>query len=670
MTFFKLINRVAQRLFRNEQNQARNWDRIKTWGYAAAVAIFGLALAGLSATGLYTGPLSVSSQVYTVSNAGTSSLSWSVGRDRPWISLSQNGGTLAAGASVELTVLINSLALDLPVTNDLANVTFINVTSQETDTRQVDLHIGLPGVGTAIRQSVLLPNEYEVTLTGVPGTTCVLEDALAVAGPWNPVITNTFTGMTITYEFSIAGTQSRYFRSVSSGQGAEEAMLVLSRVKKVDNSIVRVLGDTNGVYLIEGSNNTVYWVPVYTNKVPASGEFLFTNKVFAVTDNTEYRAVPVSGLALPKLRHILIVGESLAIGFDGLPPLSVTPYRNNYRFGSSVSGTFLVPLIEPSFETIASGAANQVSFLESSEDILMSNIGTNGGIYDLQKKGTGLYELGLAQFGNAPQAVTYELYRYLPGAIFVVGGEGDIVNPNFGPNIRQWQADYEKDIQFLTGSTATIPMFHSQVSSWTDPFFQSLETASGPFDLLTESEDNPTKTILVCPRYFLPYGGPGALFPGLHLSNEGYRWLGEYYGKAFKRLVVDGAPWTPLKPAGIVRSGTTITAVFDVLAPPLMLDTTMVTNPGNFGFEFSDGSPTPPAIVSVTITGPDTVEIVLSAEPTGAVERLRYAYRGIPGNPGGPTTGPRGNLRDSDNTPSLYGYSLYNWCVHFDKPVN
>jgi hypothetical protein len=31
--------------------------------------------------------------------------------------------------------------------------------------------------------------------------------------------------------------------------------------------------------------------------------------------------------------------------------------------------------------------------------------------------------------------------------------------------------------------------------------------------------------------------------------------------------------------------------------------------------------------------------------------------------------GPRGNLRDSDTSPSQYGYELFNWAVHFDVPV-
>lgn len=31
--------------------------------------------------------------------------------------------------------------------------------------------------------------------------------------------------------------------------------------------------------------------------------------------------------------------------------------------------------------------------------------------------------------------------------------------------------------------------------------------------------------------------------------------------------------------------------------------------------------------------------------------------------------GPKGNLRDGDATTSIYGNTLYNWCVHFEEAV-
>ena len=57
--------------------------------------------------------------------------------------------------------------------------------------------------------------------------------------------------------------------------------------------------------------------------------------------------------------------------------------------------------------------------------------------------------------------------------------------------------------------------------------------------------------------------------------------------------------------------------------------------------------------------------------PQGENQRLRYAFSGILKSPPGATESgsARGNVRDSDNSLSLYGNKLYNWLVHFDKPV-
>ena len=252
-----------------------------------------------------------------------------------------------------------------------------------------------------------------------------------------------------------------------------------------------------------------------------------------------------------------------------------------------------------------------------------------------------------------------------------MAGGADFSNSDYDLNIRQWQADYEKDVQYLSGYAAAIPMFHSQFSAWSAAFYGGgRDSAISPYEVLAEAEVNPEKTVLVAPRYFLPHAGAGAQFPGIHPSNEGYRWLGEYYGKVYKHVVVDGATWSPLRPLSITRAGTVITAIFNVPVGPLTLDTTLVTDPGNFGFEFTDDSENPPGIASVAVSASNTVTVTLDAVPTGENKRLRYAYTGIPGNNAGPTSGPRGNLRDSDPAISATGRSLYNWCVHFDKPVN
>lgn len=155
----------------------------------------------------------------------------------------------------------------------------------------------------------------------------------------------------------------------------------------------------------------------------------------------------------------------------------------------------------------------------------------------------------------------------------------------------------------------------------------------------------------------------------MHLTNLGYRILGEYYAKVYRRIFLERGTWTPLQPRAIKREMSTITIDFDVPTPPLEFDTTEVTNPGNLGFEVLDNG-VPAKILIVSTSGPTTVKVTLAAPPSGKAMRIRYAYTGAVNALGGPKTGARGNLRDSDSTPSAYSPAkLYNWCVHFDETV-
>lgn len=91
----------------------------------------------------------------------------------------------------------------------------------------------------------------------------------------------------------------------------------------------------------------------------------------------------------------------------------------------------------------------------------------------------------------------------------------------------------------------------------------------------------------------------------------------------------------------------------------------------NYGFEFVDDSGSTPSITGVELAGTDTVLITLSAIPSGGNQKLRYAFTGTAGSkPGAQVAGSaRGNLRDSDAAVGLSGNTLYNWAVHFEKPI-
>jgi hypothetical protein len=168
---------------------------------------------------------------------------------------------------------------------------------------------------------------------------------------------------------------------------------------------------------------------------------------------------------------------------------------------------------------------------------------------------------------------------------------------------------------------------------------------------------------MACPMYMFPYLGDG-----VHLQSHSSRWVGTYFGKALFHILTEGK-FSPLQPQSIVRTGRVITIKFNVQHPPLVLDTTLVTDPGDYGFEVhSEG--VKQTIESVGIINSNTVRIVLDTTPSEQVT-VKYGV-GVTGSLAGPTTGARGNLRDSDATANYfdsevgYDYSLYNWCVFFD----
>jgi hypothetical protein len=115
-----------------------------------------------------------------------------------------------------------------------------------------------------------------------------------------------------------------------------------------------------------------------------------------------------------------------------------------------------------------------------------------------------------------------------------------------------------------------------------------------------------------------------------------------------------------------------ITVKFLVPVPPLALDTTRVAMIGNYGFDFVDSGALA-TITNVALTGADEVTITLAATPSSGTKRLRYAQnQPIPGciGPGIKSEGgARGNLRDSDATPSRGGFDLFNWSATFDVAV-
>lgn len=411
------------------------------------------------------------------------------------------------------------------------------------------------------------------------------------------------------------------------------------------------------------------------------------------------------------VNHVVSAGQSNSVAHEGRPVLSTTqPYSNlMFDVGIMTSGmceqqgcrayqkpSNFVPLVEGDtfwypVETMSAGLANQVAklakekYAKASHDVLVSLHGRNGLTYWCLRKGScnfvdpsylHPFQEGVNQVQDGFAIAKAKGKTYAVRAFTAIHGESDDFAyvtgtqefplprtdgngtvANYGEGLEEWQRDFEAEVKKITGQTIPVPLFISQFSGWND----APRSAVTQFQYEAHARSG-GKVVIVTPGYALEWHEDCR-----HYSNHGERHLGEYFAKAYARVVLEGKKWEPVRPRKVTMAGTTITAQFHVPVPPLVFDTQRVTDPGHYGFEVVDGAGNNVAITNVKLAGPDTVTITVANAAQGA--KLRYAFTGVPFTCPGRFVGPRGNLRDSDTTPSQNGYELFNWGVHFEVPV-
>lgn len=414
------------------------------------------------------------------------------------------------------------------------------------------------------------------------------------------------------------------------------------------------------------------------------------------------------------VNHILSTGQSNSVAHEGRPVLTTSqPYGNlMFDVGVMTSGACeadgcrtyekpksFVPLMEGDtfwypVETMSSSLANLTTKLatetygKSAHDVLVSLAGRNGLTYWCLRQGgcnfldptyVNTFDESMRQVDDAFAIAKAEGKSYVVRAVTVIHGESDdyayATNTSefpldgtdgaprsiksYADALAEWQRDYDSGVKARTGQTEPVVLLFSQHSGWNDVATSTV--AMNQYDAHVKSDG---KVVLVTAGYPLDYNDDCR-----HYSNHGERQLGEYFAKVYARIVIAGERWEPVHPKKTTRVDRVITATFHVPKPPLVLDTDRVKDPGHYGFEVVDAAGNRLAISNVALSGPNKVAITLDRAPVSTA-RLRYAYTTTPQGCPGKQTGARGNLRDSDDTPSRYGYDLFNWAVHFEVPVN
>jgi subtilase family serine protease len=99
---------------------------------------------GFNSYGAIGGPFTITSQMFTLTNLGGSSLSWSLANTSSWFNVSSTGGTLPVAGQTDVTVSLNSTASNLVVGTYTATVFFTNQTSGVVQSRQFMLQVVEP----------------------------------------------------------------------------------------------------------------------------------------------------------------------------------------------------------------------------------------------------------------------------------------------------------------------------------------------------------------------------------------------------------------------------------------------------------------------------------------------------------------------------------------------
>lgn len=393
------------------------------------------------------------------------------------------------------------------------------------------------------------------------------------------------------------------------------------------------------------------------------------------------------------INHLITYGQSLSVG-QALPVQTLIQKYDNIAFvrGQTPQYDFpletasewyasFIPAIESTSpeeavlgETPSGGAGDMIKARILAEDgkaytdhnyqMLLSAPGWGATTIAQLSKGGSHYSRLLDQVQYGLDLSNAEGKTYATQAVTWTQGESDYLigttKASYLTKVQQLVADIQTDVTAITNQTVPVEFISYQLASHIHGG-SSVPTIA--LALLEAAESNPLMHIAT-PMYHVPYED------GFHLTGVGSRWLGGYYGLAYKRIVINGEAWKPLQPISTVRQGTIVEVNFHVPYGRLEWDTTQVTANTNMGFDLVDSGGTPLGITSVSIQDTARVRIIADA-PVPAGAKIRYAWSG---GATGPVTGPRGNLRDNQGDIITFDIGsenkrMDNWCVIFEMEV-
>ncbi len=400
------------------------------------------------------------------------------------------------------------------------------------------------------------------------------------------------------------------------------------------------------------------------------------NQAGAVTDITVSRTLKTAN-ASQSYTVMLGTGQSLSVGqLENAPFPTDEQFVNNdlrYRMMKNATLTFKAGTVASTYEGFK--LQKEGSYTHSHYTAMMRQLDDMSGNSDTfvtiptgQSNtnlagiaiGTDSYNTGVAQMDaltnikSASDTLTY------PGFTLVHGESGAGGSGDYATELNLLIADMKAEAT-THGDASVFNVVQDQPT--TGPYWNVCKEI---FDI----SNTRTDYFLSGPKYYMNWNYPDRADTekaGLHLNGHGYDLQGEYLAKVWNNLLYGAADWKPLQATSAVGSGTQITVYFDVPAPPLVLDTSLVPAAYGNGFNYEgDFGNIEPTIVSV-----NSDNIVFDVGQTAVDGRVIEIGRFLTA---GPVTGwqlPITNIRDSDTTVgATTGETLYNWLVVGDITVS
>jgi len=169
----------------------------------------------LSSSGNAGGPFSPDSIIYTLTNSGSASLSWTANQTANWVSLSATSGDLAAGATTTVTVSLNNTAQSLTAGSYSDTISFVNTTTGNGNTsRNVNLTVNSTDLSPFyITNAMRLGADFVLSFNTQTGRDYTVEYAVAMPPPaWSNLVTVPGNGALVTVTNYNAPAGQRYFR--------------------------------------------------------------------------------------------------------------------------------------------------------------------------------------------------------------------------------------------------------------------------------------------------------------------------------------------------------------------------------------------------------------------------------------------------------------------------